>query len=357
MSRVPGCPLSQLRAGSLVRSEVVYETCLQILVRLAEHGLVHCDLNEFNLMLDPAAAATASAEQLDQVAVTIIDFPQMVSCSHPNAEEFFQRDLKGLRKFFATKMRCPAAMLARVEVSEEEQEEGQEEGEGEGNWSGGRPGCLTLAAIAESSRSRRLEQAEDLAAEALAALTAEEQVALESFLDESRRCPELHLDLDLDLDRDTDTELEVQDDNDGELSGHGADGGGPAQEEKEGEEEREEDRGRDGTAAEKAKAGALFRCVAAAVGIEAEEQEQEQEEKTLRQGGSSDGLEEQRQADAVAGVSDRLGFCILPHARLLTSLCLQSLRAGGQRARPRQGPGQGEGPAVARQPKHDQENQ
>ena len=354
MSRVPGCPLSQLRAGSLVRSEVVYETCLQILVRLAEHGLVHCDLNEFNLMLDPAAAATASAEQLDQVAVTLIDFPQMVSCSHPNAEEFFQRDLKGLRKFFATKMRCPAAMLARVEVSEGEQEEGQEEeaeGEGEGNWSGGRPGCLTLAAIAESSRSRRLEQAEDLAAEALAALTAEEQVALESFLDESRRCPELHLDRDLD----TDTELEVQDDNDGELSGHGADGGGPAQEEKEGEEEREEGRGRDGTAAEKAKAGALFRCVAAAVGIEAEEQEQE--EKTLRQGGSSDGLEEQRQADAVAGVSDRLGFCILPHARLLTSLCLQSLRAGGQRARPRQGPGPGEGPAVARQPKHDQENQ
>ena len=49
MSRVPGCPLSQLRAGSLVRSEVVYETCLQILVRLAEHGLVHCDLNEFDL--------------------------------------------------------------------------------------------------------------------------------------------------------------------------------------------------------------------------------------------------------------------------------------------------------------------
>ena len=70
MSRVPGCPLSQLRAGSLVRSEVVYETCLQILVRLAEHGLVHCDLNEFVLMLDPAAAATASAEQLDQVAVS-----------------------------------------------------------------------------------------------------------------------------------------------------------------------------------------------------------------------------------------------------------------------------------------------
>ena len=121
----------------------------------------------------------------------------------------------------------------------------------------------------------------------------------------------------------------MQDDNDGDLSGHGADGGGPAQEEEEGEEEREGERGRDGAAAEKAKVGALFRCVAAAVGIEAEEGEQ-----ALRpdwRKGASSGRRTPRR------VSDRLGFCILPHARLLTSLCLQSLRAARQRARPSHG--------------------
>ena len=138
-------------------------------------------------------------------------------------------------------------------------------------------------------------------------------------------------------------ELEVQDDNDGDLSGHGADGGGPAQEEEEGEEEREGERGRDGAAAEKAKVGALFRCVAAAVGIEAEEGEQ-----ALRQGGSSDGLEEgreQRQADAAAGVGQvrvlHPATCSSPHIAV-----------------PAESPsGQAEGAAVARQPKHDQQNQ
>jgi hypothetical protein len=49
---------------------------------------VHCDFNEFNIMCD------------ENGDVTIIDFPQMVSCNHPNAEDLFVRDLKCLHKFF-----------------------------------------------------------------------------------------------------------------------------------------------------------------------------------------------------------------------------------------------------------------
>lgn len=47
---------------------------MELIVKLANHGLIHGDFNEFNLMLD------------DSDHVTMIDFPQMVSTSHLNAE-------------------------------------------------------------------------------------------------------------------------------------------------------------------------------------------------------------------------------------------------------------------------------
>jgi RIO kinase 2 len=46
---------------------------LEQIIRLAEHGLVHGDFNEFNLLID------------DDENITIIDFPQMTSTNHPNA--------------------------------------------------------------------------------------------------------------------------------------------------------------------------------------------------------------------------------------------------------------------------------
>lgn len=30
----------------------VYARCMELIVRLAQHGLIHCDFNEFNLLLD-----------------------------------------------------------------------------------------------------------------------------------------------------------------------------------------------------------------------------------------------------------------------------------------------------------------
>ena len=54
---------------------------MQLLIRLAEHGLVHGDFNEFNLMID------------DNEVITMIDFPQMISTSHPNAKFYFERDV------------------------------------------------------------------------------------------------------------------------------------------------------------------------------------------------------------------------------------------------------------------------
>ena len=93
MSKVSGFPMAQIKSGHMAGAGEIFDTCVKILIRLAESGLVHCDFNEFNLMVNP------------QGKVTLIDFPQMVSTTHPNAEELFARDFNGLVKFFAMKMR------------------------------------------------------------------------------------------------------------------------------------------------------------------------------------------------------------------------------------------------------------
>ena len=70
----------------------IFPQCVNLIVQLAKRGLVHCDFNEFNLMIDEAGT------------LTLIDFPQMISTSHSNAKEYFERDVKCIVKFFATKM-------------------------------------------------------------------------------------------------------------------------------------------------------------------------------------------------------------------------------------------------------------
>ncbi|KAF4319436.1 hypothetical protein BBO99_00002101 [Phytophthora kernoviae] len=87
MSLVDGYPLNQVRR--LANSKDAYDTAMSIVVRLAEFGLVHCDFNEFNIMIG------------DDSKITMIDFPQMISTSHPNAAELFDRDVHGLVKFFS----------------------------------------------------------------------------------------------------------------------------------------------------------------------------------------------------------------------------------------------------------------
>lgn len=93
MSRVHGSPMCQIKTGNMYGADQVFAICMNMLRRLAEHGLIHCDFNEFNLMLD------------ENGNVTLIDFPQMVSTSHPNAATLFARDVQGLVKFFAMKQR------------------------------------------------------------------------------------------------------------------------------------------------------------------------------------------------------------------------------------------------------------
>ncbi|XP_050801786.1 serine/threonine-protein kinase RIO2 [Gopherus flavomarginatus] len=86
MELISGYPLCQVH--QIEDPASVYSELMELIVKLANHGLIHGDFNEFNLLLD-------SKDQ-----VTMIDFPQMVSTSHPNAEWYFDRDVKCIRDFF-----------------------------------------------------------------------------------------------------------------------------------------------------------------------------------------------------------------------------------------------------------------
>jgi RIO kinase 2 len=132
MSRVSGFPLAQIRSGQLEGAGAIFDTCVAILRRLAEHGLIHCDFNEFNLLIDEKTRE-----------ITLIDFPQMVSTGHANAAELLERDINCLIKFFAMKMKYipPDESLftledlshSEVRLDEEIKASGFEDEEGGGN--------------------------------------------------------------------------------------------------------------------------------------------------------------------------------------------------------------------------------
>eukprot|EP00112_Aurelia_sp_Birch-Aquarium-sp1_P006659 Seg1730.7 transcript_id=Seg1730.7/GoldUCD/mRNA.D3Y31 product="Serine/threonine-protein kinase RIO2" protein_id=Seg1730.7/GoldUCD/D3Y31 len=83
MDAHPMCQVSEMGSPSSV-----FNDCMELIVTLGSHGLIHCDFNEFNLMVD------------DNENVKVIDFPQMVSISHYNAEMYFDRDVQCVRDFF-----------------------------------------------------------------------------------------------------------------------------------------------------------------------------------------------------------------------------------------------------------------
>ena len=79
MSLVKAYPMVNIKG--LINPEQVYHRLIELIIDFAEHGLVHGDFNEFNLMIN------------DDEVVTVIDFPQMTSTSHLNAKFYFDRDV------------------------------------------------------------------------------------------------------------------------------------------------------------------------------------------------------------------------------------------------------------------------
>lgn len=181
MTLIRGVPLYQVVRTKLSAEQAasIFHQASDLALRLAKHGLVHCDLNEFNLIVDVSgiqqnalsqehdhyvrhsgmsvAAETNPGmlsargpwepEHLQQFqpdhqsddgeneptpqpleflengepkpVVTLIDFPQMVSIRHPNSRQLYERDTACLLKFFTHKLQfqIPESELQQLFLS------------------------------------------------------------------------------------------------------------------------------------------------------------------------------------------------------------------------------------------------
>ncbi|KAL5220564.1 hypothetical protein ABZP36_025277 [Zizania latifolia] len=149
MSLVQGYPLVQVR--ELKNPDDIFDTILGLVVRLAEHGLIHCDFNEFNIMID------------DDEKVTMIDFPQMVSVSHRNAQMFFDRDIECIYKFFNKRFNLLSENFEEQNGSEIDDDEN------------GRPSFLSVQKAA-GSLDKKL---------AASGFTRKEQVEMDKYIHEN----------------------------------------------------------------------------------------------------------------------------------------------------------------------------
>jgi len=86
MSKVDGYLLVNIKEMGDV--EKVFKQCLDCIIRFAQYGLIHGDFNEFNILVS------------EEENITVIDFPQMISTSHKNAEIYFDRDVNCIFTFF-----------------------------------------------------------------------------------------------------------------------------------------------------------------------------------------------------------------------------------------------------------------
>ncbi|KAJ1948359.1 Serine/threonine-protein kinase rio2 [Linderina macrospora] len=87
----------------------LYSTLMDLIVRLAKHGLIHGDFNEFNILLQ------------ENGEPVLIDFPQMVSTSHPNAEYYFNRDVDCIRTFFKRRFGYESVLYPKFRLDEEKE--------------------------------------------------------------------------------------------------------------------------------------------------------------------------------------------------------------------------------------------
>ena len=75
--------------------ETLLDQIFKLLMRFAICGLVHGDFNEFNLLID-----LSNIKKL-----TVIDFPQIISMDHSEAQNQFERDVQCICRFFEKRFR------------------------------------------------------------------------------------------------------------------------------------------------------------------------------------------------------------------------------------------------------------
>jgi RIO kinase 2 len=104
MELIDAFPLRQI--STVPHPAELYERLIDLILSLARYGLIHADFNEFNLLAEETEKSPPSSgaqeDQLPHLVLkpVLIDFPQTLSISHPNAEYYFSRDVQCIKTFF-----------------------------------------------------------------------------------------------------------------------------------------------------------------------------------------------------------------------------------------------------------------
>lgn len=93
MEWIQGYPMKHMKLYPTYKK--LYSDLMKFIVELANHGLIHCDFNEFNIII--------RNKPKDGHDFVVIDFPQCVSIEHPDAKYYFDRDVEGIKTFFERK--------------------------------------------------------------------------------------------------------------------------------------------------------------------------------------------------------------------------------------------------------------
>ncbi|GAA5839622.1 hypothetical protein JCM9279_006000 [Rhodotorula babjevae] len=149
MELIDAFPLRQISA--VPSPGALYSLLMDMIVRLARSGLIHGDFNEFNLLIrdhrteaekdrddetpderdariakeggDHPVKVELEGEAYDErrrrekegtlLEPVLIDFPQMVSTDHPDAEYYFNRDVECIRIFFARRFKYESSVYPK----------------------------------------------------------------------------------------------------------------------------------------------------------------------------------------------------------------------------------------------------
>lgn len=112
MSLIDAFPLRQI--ASVPDPPSLYAELISMILHLAQYGLIHGDFNEFNILIEekteqisnepkpPPPGTSSRTESSNNVTLipVLIDFPQMISVDHTNAEMYFDRDVNCIKRFF-----------------------------------------------------------------------------------------------------------------------------------------------------------------------------------------------------------------------------------------------------------------
>ncbi|KAB8297841.1 hypothetical protein EYC80_001637 [Monilinia laxa] len=97
MSLIDAFPMRQI--SSVPDPASLYAELISMILRLAQYGLIHGDFNEFNILIKEEGNPENPEEPVTLTPI-LIDFPQMVSVDHVNAEYYFDRDVNCIKRFF-----------------------------------------------------------------------------------------------------------------------------------------------------------------------------------------------------------------------------------------------------------------